>query len=156
MRRNVLIVGATGLLGTYLTAFRLTSSEDNIFHAVSQAEAPFSDEAMSLLLQAARQVAPEKACVVEGRLHRIPCDFGSEAPGACLPDLRIDAAWFLAESLHSGFKNGISVAKSLLAALLQLGATEFNYVGTAADASVEAEIIEQCRASGISYRIFRT
>jgi pimeloyl-ACP methyl ester carboxylesterase len=150
----VLIVGATGLLGTYLAAFRLTSSEDTIFHAVSQTEDTTSNEATSLLLQAARQIAPEKAYAVEGRLHRIPCD-GLEAPDAFPSDARIDEAWFLSEGFHSG-KNGNSAIGSLLAALPQLGANEFNYVGAAANESVEAQVIKQCTASGISYRIFHT
>jgi pimeloyl-ACP methyl ester carboxylesterase len=155
LRRNVLIIGSTGLLGTYLTAFRLTSSEDIIFHAVSQAEATFSNEAMSLLLQAAQQIAPEKACSVEGRLHRMPCDFGSEAPDAFSSGARIDEAWFLSEGFHSG-KNGNFAIGSLLSALPQLGVTEFNCVGTGGIADMEREVIEQCNASGISYRIFST
>jgi pimeloyl-ACP methyl ester carboxylesterase len=156
MRRNVLIVGATGLLGTYLTAFHLTSSEDAIFHAVSPAEAPSPAETLPLLLEVVRQVAPGKVCEVEGRLHRIPCDFGPEASGACLPDLQIDEAWLLSESLYTDFKRDRSATRSLFSALPRLGAAEFNYVGTATNASVEGEVIKQCRASGIDYRIFRT
>lgn len=150
----MLIVGATGLLGTYLTAFRLTSSEDTIFHAASQPKDISSNEATSLLLQAAQQIAPEKAYAVEGRLHRIPCGRGLEAPDAFSSDARIDEAWFLSEGFHAG-KNGNSAIGSLLAALPQLGAKEFNYVGAAANESVEGEVIKQCSASGISYRIFR-
>ena len=150
MRRNALIIGATGLLGTYLTAFRLRTSEDIIFHAVSQAEPPSSDETTALLLQAVQQVVPEKACAIDERLHRIPCDFGLGIPDAFLSDVRIDEVWLLSESPHCA-QLGI-----LLSALPQIGATEFNCVGTGGTADIEREVIEQCGASGISYRIFRT
>ncbi len=156
MRRNVLIVGATGLLGTYLTAFRLTSSDDTVVHAVSRVEAPSSDETLAGVLQAARQIAPEKAGAIEGRLHRIAWDFDSEAPGAFLSDLGIDEVWFLAESLSSGSKHESSATRSLLAALPHPRATEFNYVGAAANTGVEDEVVKQCHALGIGYRIFRT
>jgi len=105
MRRNVLIVGATTLLGTHFASLRLTSDEDSIFYRASEVEAS---------------------------------------------DARIDEAWLFSESPHCAHTG------SLISTLPQLGAAEFNYVSTGRDADTEREIIEQCDASGISYRIFRT
>jgi pimeloyl-ACP methyl ester carboxylesterase len=155
LRRNVLIVGGTGFLGTCLAAFRITSSEDTVFHAVSQADSTSLNEASSLLLQAVQQIAPEKAGAVEGRVQRLSCDFGSEAPRGFSLDALVDEAWFLSEGFPSD-SNGNSAIESLVGALPQLGAKELNYVGTAANAAAEDEVIEQCRRSGLGYRIFRT
>lgn len=150
MQRNVLIIGATSLLGTYLTAFRLKSSENVVFHALSQTEIQSSDEKKAFLLQAMLQVAPENASAIEGRLHLIPCDFGSEISDDFLSDIQIDEAWLLSENLHS------AQLRSLLSSLAKLGASELNYVGAGEIAETEREVIEQCSASGIKYRIFQT
>ena len=142
MRRNVLIIGATSLLGTYLTAFRLRSSEDTIFHAVSKGGIPSPDETTALLLHTLQQVAPEKAPALEERVRRIPCDFGSGIPDAFPSDVRVDEAWLLAESTHS------EQLGRFISALPQLGTTEFNYFVTGPIADIEREVIEQCSASG--------
>jgi pimeloyl-ACP methyl ester carboxylesterase len=149
MQRNVLMIGATGLLGTYLTAFRLSSSEDIIFHAVSPEETAASDEGTTVLLQAVQQLAPENGAI-EGRLHRVSGAFRLGIPQALSSDIRIDEAWLISESSER-----VQFGR-LLSNLARLGAKEFNYIGGPGSRDIEREVIKQCDASCLRYRIFRT
>src|SRR5262245_36702240 len=85
MRRNVLIIGSTSLLGTYLSALRLKSSEDVLLYAASEEEVsslpnevrideawwlpenPRPDQARLLLSTVTQLGAAELNCVWEGR-----------------------------------------------------------------------------------------
>ena len=151
MRRNVLIIGGTGLLGTYITASRLRSSEDIVFLLVPRAGVPSPSESMTaaLLVQPLQDLALEKASAID-RLHRIPFAFGLGIPDGFVSDVRIDEVWFFSESPHSAHLG------TSLSALPRLGATEFNYVGPRGIADIESQIIGRCTDLGVSYRIFRT
>jgi hypothetical protein len=150
------------LLASYLAASRLLSTDDSVFFDIDCAEGPFSDDELATLVRhAIRQVAlNEHLDSFEGRLHRPVWESNGEQTGlskTSLGETLVSEVWYV-----SGGHRWPSSLSALLRILPQLGATELNYVRYAyavgdpeEAAATERNVIEQCEANGVGFRIFR-
>ncbi len=178
MSGNVLIVGRGGLLASHLAAFRLLSTDDTILFDFDSDQGPFSDNELSSLVgHAIRQIAADaEPASFEHRLHRAVWEPDGEQPGSLSGRHPVSEVWWIAgSSPGANTSRGLTDISALLAALPQLGVTEFNYVepackidkaeqaggrqdeesGSAQSITCE-QVVEHCKANGLGCRIFRT
>jgi pimeloyl-ACP methyl ester carboxylesterase len=167
MSRDTLITGSSILLGSYLAATCLTSTEGQVFLAHPPGAEDLSPEEFEdLIRRAAARSAPGSSPrdieeLISGRLRMLPSvpDHEESTPLYTLPaDGDAVAVWCLDSGTGPLGQPGTpaGAVRDLLNGLPELRATEFNYVKTVCGSGVEREVVERCNALGIGQRVFRT
>lgn len=175
MPRNILISGAASLLGSYLVAHCLTSSDTVVHCLTSQNTSLFAEELASSVQEIMGQT-PFAAipAMIKDQFRARLCTVrhNSDHGDLALADVLSEAmplaeVWCLPpgrfSDQHLYEVDHAQRILGLLAALREIGKPEFNYVtclsidsgSEAHTVSLEQNVAKQCKVHDVGYRIFR-